>query len=476
MTMQPNILWIQTDEQRPDSLGCYGSDWARTPNIDALAASGTIFERAFCQSPVCVPSRTSQLAGRYPQECNTLNNALANCPLQDVAPGITFFPQIFRDAGYETVSLGKWHTPHNPTWERTELMGLDRRYAGFFGLADGYDEDEYHVIKRPGGTSVILAGTYPVRAGNPGEVLTDKAIEFLQDRSTDRPFLLRVSFNWPHTPVLPPPPFQDTYAPDEIPIRYFDEQAYNTRSARDRARADTQRVRELSRDQIRQVWKDYMGLVAYVDYEVGRLLDVLTAAGSRENTIVMFSADHGKLLGEWGATEKGVFDDQVWRVPFIWSWPGHIAAGERRRDLCEIMDTARTLLALAGLDCTPPDCRGRNLFADPAPAAVFGQIGYPNVNARVLQHEKVRPGPLKPGQAMRIAVRTDRYRMDIDWMRDGKRVPFEQADGNLFDLGTDPLERHNLWNDPGATDIAKELHQYLRNWQDRIVQNPELLS
>lgn len=145
MASRPNILWVQTDEQRPDSLACYGSTWARTPPTDRLAAAGTVFRNCVCQSPVCVPSRISLLACEYPQECHTLMN--------------------------------------------------DVHYA------------------------------------------------------------------------------------------------------------DARRMRDLSEDQVRQVWRDYMGLCAYVDHELGRLLDALDAAGLRENTIVVFSADHGQGLGEWGATE-----------------------------------------------------------------------------------------------------------------------------------------------------------------------------
>jgi len=476
MSEPPNVLWIQTDEQRPDSLGCYGSAWAKTPHLDRLAERGTVFTAALCQSPVCAPSRASQLTGLYPQECNTLNNAVASCE-GVFPPGTTSFPEVFRSAGYETVSLGKAHVPAHPIWERLAGSTLDRRYAGYYGLNEAYSEDAHHVIKRPGGTPVILAGTYPVREGNPGQVLTDEAIAFLSGRDGDRPFLLRVSHNWPHTPVLPPPPFDQLYDPDEIPIQFYDDGAYRTRSAYDRRRADSQRMRDLSPEQIRQVWKDYMGLAAYVDHETGRLLDALDALALTDKTIVVFSADHGKLLGEWGATEEGVFDDPVWRVPFVWSWPGRVGQGEVRDDLCELLDTGRTLLALAGLeDRTPEAMRGRSLFADPAPDAVFGQIGWPNVNVPFLRRDGVRQGPLKSGSAMRVAVRTRRCRMDIDWVRDGRRVPPEQADGNLFDLATDPLEKRNLWNDPAHEPVRAELTGRLRDWQDEIRCGPEIFG
>ena len=157
---RPNVLWIQTDEQRPDSLGCYGSEWAKTPYIDALARRGIVYRNCVCNSPVCVPSRASQLAARYPQELRTVLNQVY--ALDDIYPaGTITFPEVFAEAGYATASIGKWHTPNHPTWQHNDpLINLDQ-YSGYYALNERYDEDKYRVIKRPGGTPIILAGTYP---------------------------------------------------------------------------------------------------------------------------------------------------------------------------------------------------------------------------------------------------------------------------------------------------------------------------
>jgi choline-sulfatase len=500
--MRPNILWIQTDEQRPDSLGCYGSPWARTPHVDALASSGTLFHTAVCQSPVCVPSRASQLTARYPQEVNTLLNGVAESELLGTSnegqsrtypEGTVTFPEVLAASGYQTVSIGKIHTPTHPTWQRVSPMVNDTRYAGYFGLAPGYDEDAYRVVKRPGSTPVIVAGTYPSATETPSSQITDEAIQWLHDgRDPGRPFLLRISHNWPHTPVLPPAPYDTLYDPADLPVRYFDRRAYEGRSSWDREIADMHRMRECSKGQIDQMWADYMGLCAYVDHEVGRALAALEALGLRETTIVVFSADHGKALGEWGATEKGFFDQQVWRVPFVWSWPGTIPAGVVRSDLCELVDTGRTLLALTGVTA-PKEWRGRALFDDDAttPAAVFGQIGWPDgdVAAREVEgaegvghSQNVPPqevlfdsdpkamdrrgGPASRTHwdGMRVAVRTADYRMDEHWMRSGKRVDPEAADGNLFDLVDDPDERENLWTRPEHRGVVREMRGHLEGW------------
>ena len=485
MAQRPNIIWIQTDEQRPDSLGCYGSKWAKTPNLDAMAKRGVVMKNCVCQSPVCVPSRSSQLTCLYPQEINVLlNNEVAWCP--NIYPeGTTTFPEVFAQAGYETANFGKSHTPEHPTWKcnRRNDGGFDRKYADFCNLGSGYDEEKYHVVKRPGIHRIIIGGSFPVFWDNPTMTLTNDSIDYLRKRNPNKPFFLRVSYNWPHTPVLPPPPFDRLYQTDEIPIQYYDEQAVQKRAAYDRTLAKAQRMDELSKKQYQQQWKDYMGLVAYVDYEIGRLFAAVKALDLEESTIVMFSSDHGRALGEFGHGEKCTFDDQVWRVPLIWLWPGHLPDGEVRDDLCELIDTGKTLLSLANLtDRILPHWRGRDLFGRGPLAAqdqmVFGQIGWPNRNAPILQGESVKKMhqsiieamgmPLEQAYpiwgCLRMAIRTQRYRMDIKWMEDGRCIPLSETDGNLFDLQADSKEKNNLWTYPTSQPIIKDLAKKLLTW------------
>jgi arylsulfatase A-like enzyme len=133
-------------------------------------------------------------------------------------------------------------------------------------------------------------------------------------------------------------------------------------------------MQELPEEKIRQMWAQYMGLCAYVDFEAGRLLSALEKQGLAENTIVIYSADHGKGLGEWGASEKGYYDSEVWRVPMIWSWPGHIPEGRKETAPCELLDTAATLMNLTEMkDIQPGEWKGRDLFNAPAPEGVFSE-------------------------------------------------------------------------------------------------------
>jgi arylsulfatase A-like enzyme len=219
----------------------------------------------------------------------------------------------------------------------------------------------------------------------------------------------------------------------------------------------------------------------------------LRRLGLEGETIVVYSADHGKALGEWGATEKGFFDSEVWRVPYILSGPGVPDPGRTESGLCELVDTGRTLLSLVGLGA-PAWYRGRDLLNDPPPPAVFGEIGWPDPRAPIfgrayssrvseVKGEKqsrataraLPPRPPRHSQ-MRAAVRTDRHRMDVTWYKDGERVPVAEADGNLFDLQADPYETTNLWKSPEALGTVYELWLKLDAWFATLDWPPELFE
>lgn len=476
----PNILWIQTDEQRVDSLGCYGSSWAKTPHVDRLAAEGVLFRNCFCPSPVCVPSRSSQLAARYPQECNTVINATGPFPA-----GTITFPEFLASCGYRTINFGKSHTPPHPTWQESQDIRIFEKYATCRNLGPDLDEKQFRVVHPPGEARIIISGVYPGGDDHPSAEITNLAIAFLREHKGPTPFCLRVSHNWPHSPVLPPQHFGNLYQPGDIPIRFFDEDAYKTRPQRYRDWADAFGLARLDAEVYARTWTDYMGLCACVDNQVGRLLDELEACGLADDTIVIFSSDHGRALGEWGAAEKHVFDQAVWRVPFIVRWPGHLPAGTCREDLCNLIDTARTLAGMNKLlDTAPKSWRGRALFTDtiPAPEAqtVFGQIGLPDSRIAVAEARAEQAnspvGYAMAGAVMRVAVRDTRYRLDIDWMAEGRRFSQDQMNGLLFDLETDPLERHNLFYCPEHAATVDRLIQNLELWFDDLAQPNTLFS
>jgi arylsulfatase A-like enzyme len=193
-----------------------------------------------------------------------------------------------------------------------------------------------------------------------------------------------------------------------------------------------------------------------------------------------------KHIGHWlQSMTLGETASEVWRVPFILAGPGVTPQGRVDTGICELVDTGRTLLALAGLEA-PPNYRGRDLLSDPPPPAVYGQIGWPDPQSplfvrafksrvsEVTSQSPPRPARLPAHSQMRAAVRTQRYRLDVTWYRDGERVPLAQADGNLFDLSADPRETRNLWSVPEARPLVHGLWLKLEDWFAGLGCPPEL--
>jgi len=377
-------------------------------------------------------------------------------------PDLQTFPQVFANAGYRTCSLAKWHTPKHPTWQEMDPFQLQPDIAGCFDFADPSLEPEHNVVKRLSERTLIMAGTYPdvPDRPHPSAHLTNLAVDWLEAAAReDQPFLLRVSHLWPHTPVLAPRPWDTLYAPGDVPCRAGNREMYANRSLYDRWTADMHRGLDIPEETWRRICACYYGLCACVDHEVGRLLAALDRLGLTENTIVAFNADHGKNLGEYGACEKDTFDREVWRVPSLLSWPGHMPQNDHRTDLCELIDFGPTLLALAGVE-RPAGFEGRDLLASDEPDAVYGVIGWgddPSYPADEIDVDEC-------GDARRAAIRTRRWRYDCTVRFDGHAAAPDERDGTLFDIENDPYEERNLINDPALAETVSDLHTRLERW------------
>ena len=450
-----NILWIQTDEQRVDSLGCYHPH-SKTPHIDALASRGTTFLNHHTQSPVCVPSRVCELTSRYPHQTGILNNSV-HYTWGKWPTGIMSFPEVFAQAGYATANMGKYHTPHHSTWLENWHFEWFPNEASFTGLADAFDPDEHEIIHiGHNQRSVIVSGKYPyVHQGRtPQSYLTDHALDWLQMYShVRRPFFLRVSFLAPHTPVLAPEPFYSQYTPDEMDWDEPDEDVLNSRPKYEIGSRGPAVYRAHTGAELRRMRCTYYGLVSHIDQQVGRIVDFLDKTGQLDNTLILYTADHGDLIGEYGQFGKGMFYDITTRVPCIMAGPG-IATGQRTPRLTESVDIAPTLLGAAGIE-VPDTMIGRNMFTDPERDDVIGEIALG------------RGGRLR----RRSWIRTQRWSMDFTSEIDGQSsvLPGEK-DGKLVDLQGDPLEHNNLYTDRQYAEVIKELeHRFLfRTAENRI--------
>lgn len=463
----PNILWIYTDEHRPDSYGCYGQSWAQTPTVDTIAAHGVVMYNHYVQSPASVPSRTSMLYARYPQELGVYDNRYfyqEGILENDLVP----FQEIFQNNGYETANIGKWHTPGQHRWGYCYTYQFTDQF-GPQGCRDAAQEAKFNLVHRPKGTPLVLGGTYPeteyFNGGSIATVVTDKALEWLDARDQSKPFLLRVSYIWPHTPSTAPKPFDTIYAGKNFPKPYKNaKKLYAVKSLPDRQLSDEQGGLTMTDSQWEWVCQTYYGLVAYLDTQFARLYDYLEENNMLENTVILVCADHGRNLGEYGTCEKSTFDNEVWRVPFIISYPKKLPQGVVRRDLSEHIDIAKTLLGLANIPA-PTSYRGRDLFdpSQPAPDAVYGMLERGNVIDLPNAQKESNRGD------RRLAIRTKDYRYDCMYSNRGVKItnPAKWYP-SLYKISEDPNETRNLINDPDYQKIADKLHEKLITWFESL--------
>jgi len=467
MPRRPNILWIMTDEQRADTLGCYGNAWARTPNVDRLAAGGVTFDCAIVQNPVCVPSRVSMLASRYARTVGTMRNI----DRLDTR-GLVFLPEVLFQAGYETLNIGRIDCLRGRV-DRRRQEGMVGFYGGHMGKArrpalstfrpelTGPERAQALGVTWPPADRevgartrerVMLYGTYPGPVADTLEAIhTDMAIDYLQTRTDDRPFFLRVSHLSPHTPVLPPAPFDRLYTPDQARVADPPAEALARKSSAERAHRDLFHLDRASEDVRARYRAHYYGLAAHVDGQVGRLLDALRDLGLEQDTVVVYNTDHGSMVGQMGGlVTKGPFDyDHTNRVPLLLSWPGTLPAGARVADPVEMVDLYPTLLGLAGVDAPSglhgmdlgPVVRGRA----PGRDAAFSEGGDGNPDR-----------PDSPG--MRYTVRTRTHKLTA--------YP-ALGQGVLYDLAADPQEIDNRFDDPALAEVRAALLGRILDWLEQ---------
>jgi arylsulfatase A-like enzyme len=440
---RPNILWICTDQQRYDTIGALGNGHVHTPNLDRLVAEGVAFTHAFCQSPICTPSRASFLTGMYPSSVHACTNG--NDVWAGAAPLIS---RLLADAGYDTGLAGKLHLAG--AQGRIEPRGDDgyrvfewshhpennwpegHAYADWLRARD-YDPDRVH--SHPEELPVELHQTM---------WCAERAMAFMEEAG-DRPWLMSVNPFDPHAPFDPPGEMLRRFDPEALTDPLFRESDLESQA---RLAADFQNpARRPDEFDARQVKAAYYAMIELIDMAVGRVVERLERLGQRERTIVIFTSDHGEMLGDHGLLLKGCrFYEGLVRVPLIISWPGHIRAGLRSDALVELTDLMPTLLEACGLSI-PERVQGRSLLL-----ILTGQADAHRHRdfVRCEYYRALNPGA--PGRRFEGSYAT----MIRD--RHHKLVTYHGHDvGELFDLDQDPGEFNNLWDDPAFGDVRFSL-------------------
>lgn len=448
--LPPNILWLCTDQQRYDSLGCHGNPLARTPNIDALAAQGVDFERAYCQSPVCTPSRASFLTGRYPRTTRCRQNG------QKIPDDERLISRLLADHGYTCGLAGKLHLASCANGRVEER--IDDGYTDFHWShhpQPDWPENAYTQWLTSKGQKweELYAGpsTPYIKQGVPAEFhqttfCAEKTIEFLRARK-GTPWMFSFNCFDPHHAFDPPKEYMDHFRPEEMPLPKYREGELDAKTTYQRIDHEWAHgepgyfhVAGMTDADKRQVIAATHAMVELIDDQVGRILEALDESGQRENTFVIFMSDHGEMLGDHGLYMKGPhFYEEAVRVPLIVSWPGQYAEGLKVSGMVELVDLVPTLLEASGFPI-PSRVQGRSLDGllrgNSDPTQFRKQVYSEYYNAWAHKH------------SYGTMLRTDRHKIV---------VYHGTPQGELYDLQADPDEFVNLWNVPEALPLKAEM-------------------
>lgn len=372
MSRRPNILLITADQMRWDALGCMGNPVIRTPNLDALAARGVLFRNAFTPNPICVPARASIMTGNQPPVCTGSKKNSGR-----IRDGQPLLPERLKTAGYRTYALGKLHfvpysAPGEPRlvhgFEHVELTESGRILAQFDprGEREGL-EDYIDYLKSVGYGGYSRAhgignnDVRPCRTPLPQEHTVD---HWVADRTLaqlarhrrecpERPFFIWMSTPKPHSPYDPPDPYDKLYDPRVIPPPFGDESLLDQKNPHIESIRVRHAQESLSPEARRVIKAYYYGCITWMDAMIGRVLDQLERDGLRDNTLVLFTADHGDLMGDFGAWFKSNHLNGSVRIPFVAAGPG-VARGAVCDALVGLEDILPTFTAAAGVSAGQP--------------------------------------------------------------------------------------------------------------------------
>ena len=432
----PNILLIMSDEHGPMFSSAYGHRIIRTPHLDALAERGVLFENAYCNSPLCVPSRASFVAGKHVHRIGAYDNG-APFPSDTIT-----WPYLLRAAGYHTVLDGKMHFV-----EPDSLHGFERQLTRDAHMA-GITGREWSGEHPMGGA----AARRRIETAGPGrsphldfdDEVEAAALDWLREPARkEGPWCLLAGFLAPHFPLNVPEAYFNRYYPDNLdmpvlPAGFPD----GIHPAHERVRR-TFNLYDYTQEQIRVARAAYYGLVNYMDDKIGRLVATLEETGQLENTIVIYTTDHGELAGDHGLWWKNSFYEQASRVPLVFSWPVGFHTGKRYAGACSLVDVARTLLDLTGAE-DPGDWDGDTLLpllsAGGSQARGAEEAWKDEAICEYYGHATNRPHRM---------LRAGRWKYNY----------YHREAPELFDLLEDPGEDRNLAGEPALAGIESALRR-----------------
>jgi arylsulfatase A-like enzyme len=473
---KPNILFIMADEFRLDCLGANGNRNIQTPNLDKLASGGANFSNFFVQAPVCVPSRISYFTGRYPHSHKNRVN-YTPCDTREV-----MLQRILKEAGYRTGSVGKLHF-YPPTAEHAGTTGFDEVYLDDgIPATDPYsDYVRWRKAHDPNPEPNYLATAKDIKLGkNPfrGIIAQEFTPTFWTGMQTVRllrefcaspqPFFLFSSFFKPHMPFTVPVPFDTMYDAVEIPLPKIDTlEDVRKLPLPVQKQIEQQRAYEIDPRRLQWIYRSYYASISMVDHQVGLILDELERSGRANNTIVVFTTDHGDQMAEHGSIGKNVFFESSVHIPLILRFPARTVSSKHHQ-LIEQIDLLPTILDLCGLP-TPSNVQGRSFVPLMTGGGgsyvprdmVFAENVIPSVVGTLASVGTPSYHPYTPGMGVDGILHPDaKMARTARW----KLNYYPTCDGELYDLLNDPGETQNLWSDPASAGIVRELKDAILNW------------
>jgi len=362
---RPNILLIFTDQQRWDTIHALGNPIIRTPHLDRLVREGTSFTNAYTPSPVCVPARASMMYGQYPHRTGATYNG---DPMPEDRPS---FMGLLSQAGYRTHGVGKMHFRPDPQ----ALRGFQTRERMEVGSPRSLDEDDYIPFLHASGYDHIwepygpLGTMYyvPQPAQMPPRFhgthwVGDRAVAFIREAEASEPFFLWASFFHPHPPFSPPVPWNKLYRAPLMPPPKQPPQGerfwtyINRFQHRSKSKDDG-----TDRHLVRLIKAYYYACISFVDYQVGRILGALEESGRLDDTLILFTSDHGEFLGDYGCFGKRSMLDSAARVPLVARHPGRFPAGQRCDAMASLVDVMPTFIEAVGIADSVLDLDGVDL-------------------------------------------------------------------------------------------------------------------
>ncbi len=431
---RPNFVFLLGEGHRSDALSLNGNSIVRTPNFDRLGREGMQFSNSFTINALCLPARSAALTGLYTHSTGCVDNKGRVIPKE-----VPLFTETLRNAGYDVALFGKAHV---------EKLG-ERNWNYYFGFPDAATDYFWPVIDEGANGNVKPPQTFE---GYVDDLVTDRALAWLKQKR-DKPFCLCLWFQAPHSPFFRPRRYLDLYdgVPIPKPSTFDDDLKGYPGKPRAFANADNKiggpyvkhsETGDNCARSLEEVAKDYYAGVVDTDDNVGKVFQALTGLGQLDDTVILFTSDHGFFLGEWRMYDKRFMHEPSIRIPMLIRYPRMVHPGSTSREMALITDVAPTFLDLAGIN-VPPWMQGQSLVP-----LLKGEESTPWRKDWLYEYYEY-PGPHNVRKNR--GVRTERY----------KFIHYYEApeEFELYDLQEDPGELHNLYYDPARAGLARELRQ-----------------